>query len=66
MKPINCCELIKTDCQLPIKGQWVFYNNKVWKVSERHGTSIIHLQRPKHQEAISLFGEQIFKVKTLN
>jgi hypothetical protein len=49
--------------RLPGKGEMAYFNNKVWKVSERYGMDIIHLQRPKYMEAVSLYGNQIQCVK---
>jgi hypothetical protein len=57
--------LVEFNNQQPLKGQLAFYKNKVWKVSDIHGNSIMHLQRPKHREAVSLFGSQMRIVKTV-
>jgi len=54
---------VKVEDRLPSKGQIAFFDNKLWKVSELWGSEIMHLERPIHQESISLYGKDIFSAK---
>jgi hypothetical protein len=49
--------------RIPGIGQYGFFNNKIWRVSELIGNEIIHLERPIHNESISLFGNEVLSVK---
>ena len=55
---------VKIEDRLPSKGQFAFFKNKLWKVSELWGSEIMHLQRPGHQESVSLYGNDIFSAKS--
>ncbi len=57
-------EKVKIEDHVPARGQYALFNNKIWKVSELWGSEIIHLQRPRQKESISLYGNQIHSVKT--
>jgi hypothetical protein len=54
---------VEIEDSLPLKGEMALYKNKVWRVSESYGNEIMHLQRPKFMEAVSLYGNQVQCVK---
>jgi hypothetical protein len=55
--------VIEVEDKLPAKGQYAYFNNKIWKVAELYGSEIMHLQRPYDFESVSLYGKQIEQVK---